>query len=172
MLFAGIDGGQNGAIVVIDNNNAIIYKTIMPVIKSNEARTEYDVSAIKNIFKNFVIEYGVENIVAGIEKVQITPISGKNAVASMYFCYGLFQGVLSALGISYRVFRAKDWQKEILSGINGSDTKQRSIIFCKRKYPNESWKRTERCENDSDGLTDACCIANFLRLKEGDANAI
>jgi hypothetical protein len=164
-IIIGIDGGQNGAIVIIDSTGHIISKTLMPVIKSVTSRTEYDIVQIKLILKQIQILYNDHKIIAGLERVQITPVAGKNAVASMFLCYGIFQGILSALDISYQVFRAVDWQKEILMGIAGTDTKQKSIIWCKRKYPNESFKATERCTKDHDGICDALCIANYSNVK-------
>jgi hypothetical protein len=165
MIYVGIDGGLKGAVVAIDSEGKLIYKMIMPVLKSSSSRTEYDIPVICNIFKNFIVEYGLDNIVVGLERAQITYLSGKNSCFGMGYYYGMLQGILTALGISYQVFRAVDWQKEILKGIAGDDPKQKSIIWCKRKYPNESFKATERCTKDHDGTTDALCIATYLKVK-------
>jgi hypothetical protein len=166
MIYIGIDGGQNGSIVAIDKDGKIVYKSVMPILKSSSARNEYDIATIRDIMNVFTFEYGAENIRAGLERVQITPVSGKNAVASMFLCYGIFQGIFSSLCIPYQIFRAVDWQKEILKGIAGDDTKMKSILWCKRNYPGESFKATERCTKDHDGITDALCLANYIKQKE------
>jgi hypothetical protein len=164
VIYIGIDGGLNGAIVCINETGNILVKRIMPIIKG-KGRSEYDIPEIIKIF-NELKSTNIE-LIAGLEKAQVSPIISKNSAFSMGYCNGMFQGILSALNIPFRIFRAAEWQKEILAGINGTDTKMRSIMWCERRFSNESWKATGRCINDSDGLTDACCIAFYTKLKEG-----
>lgn len=166
MIFVGVDGGLSGGIIVLDNDGNIIKKIVMPVIKGKESKTQYDIQAIKNILvalKNS----NADTIVAGLEKAQVSHIGGKSSMFSKGFCYGMFQGLLTATEISYQIFRPQDWQKQVLAGIPGTDTKQRSIMWCKMKYPAEDWRATQRSINDHDGLCDACCIANYVRAKNG-----
>jgi hypothetical protein len=165
MIFVGIDNGLNGAIVAIDSDAKVLHRIKMPVLKGKKARTEYDIPLIRDSLLAMQKQYG--DMLVGLEKAQVTPVAGKNAAFGMGYCYGMMQGLLTAMAIPFQVFRAQDWQKEVLMGINGDDTKQRSIIYCKRKYPLVDWRATERSINDHDGLTDACCIANYVRMKNG-----
>jgi len=48
MIYVGIDNGLSGGIVIIDENQKIISKHIMPVIKGK--KTDYDTLQIINIF--------------------------------------------------------------------------------------------------------------------------
>ena len=59
------------------------------------------------------------------------------------------------------------WMKEL--GINSKDEKG-SIKYCQRKYPNESFKATERCSKAHDGLTDALGLAIYGHRINGGKN--
>jgi hypothetical protein len=59
--------------------------------------------------------------------------------------------------------------KEVFKGIN-SDDKKVSVMFCQRKWPNENWHGTERSKVIHTGLTDACCIAYYMYLKNKGVN--
>lgn len=156
MIFLGIDNGLKGAIVAIKDNKIILERT-MPIIKGD--RNEYDMREIINILLEQ--KSRGDSLLAILEKAQITPVAGKNSCFSMGFCFGMMQGILTALEIPYKVVHAKTWQKEVLRDINGSDTKQRSILFCKRMFPKEDWRESDRCKKDHDGLCDAACLAYF-----------
>ena len=163
MMSVGIDNGLNGAIVVLDDNNKqIVHKFVMPIIKGTKSRKEYDIQQIVTIFKGIIEDAKSinESIIVVLEKAQISPIAGKNSCFSMGYCFGMMQGILSSLKLSYKVVHAKTWQKEILRDMNGSDTKQRSIMFCKRMFPSEEWKIGKQSK-EHDGLTDATCMAYF-----------
>lgn len=159
MIFVGIDNGLAGGIVAIKEGK-ILLKRVMPIIKGD--RNEYDIAEIINIFIELTGQkYPNDDILVILEKAQITPIAGKNSCFSMGYCFGMMQGLLTALNIPFRIVHAKTWQKEVLRDINGNDTKQRSIIFCQRMFPNEDFKATDKCTKVHDGLTDACCMAYF-----------
>jgi len=162
MISIGIDNGLIGSIVAIDKNNDIVNKYTMPIIKGKGSRKEYDIPAIIAIFKT-IIEYSNmvnDNIIVILEKAQVSPIAGKNSCFMMGYCFGMMQGILSSLNMPFKIVHAKTWQKEVLRDINGTDTKQRSILFCKRMFPLEGWT-VGKSKKEHDGLTDATCIAYF-----------
>ena len=137
----------------------------MPVVKGNK-RNEYDVKTIANVLKSLKFEAdksGVELMVV-LEKSLIMPISGRIAVASTAFGNGVFEGVLTALGIQYQVVRPIDWQKVILRGLDTSDTKKASILYCSRRFPSVDWHPTARSTTDHTGLCDATCLAVYGQL--------
>ena len=167
MIHIGIDNGLSGAIVVIDSNHNIISKTVMPII--NGKRKAYDIKKIADILKKIKEEADANNekVCAMIEKAMIIPVSGRLSLFSSGFCFGMFQGILTTLNISYEIARPQDWQKDILKGLNLKDTKQMSILWCKRKFPKEDWRATKLSVKDHHGLCDAACMAyySFLRNK-------
>lgn len=158
----GIDGGKKGAIVVLDNEGNIVQKWIMPMIKGK--KPEYDIVGISCIFDSLKKDNSLDLMKVILEQPLILPINGRIGVASTHFCYGIFQGILTAMNISYEVVRAKDWQKVVLRGLNLKDTKQASIMWCKRKYPKVDFRATERSKKDSDGICDATCMAYYSFL--------
>ena len=50
--------------------------------------------------------------------------------------------------------------KEIFKGMDYKD-KKASVMFCKRKWPKEDWRATDRCKLSHTGLTDAACLALY-----------
>jgi len=158
-LYIGIDNGLNGGIVVLDKNQNIVEKYIMPTIKIGN-KNEFDVQNIVKIF-NEIIEMNIESeVYVCLEHSHVRPISGKRACFTTGFCFGLMQGILESLNISYEIVNPKVWQKEIFQG-TVNDTKQASIIFCQRKWPNEDWTATERSKKTHDGLCDAAGLALY-----------
>jgi len=166
-LFIGIDNGLNGAIVAIDDLQRIVYKGTIPILKLGKKK-EYDIRAITYILDNIPDAHARvqgTQVHAVVEKALIIPVSGRLSLFSTGFCNGMMQGILSALGISYEVVAPKEWQKEVLKGMNTKDTKQASIMWCKRKYPEEDFTATERSTKDHDGICDALCMATYcLRM--------
>jgi hypothetical protein len=65
--------------------------------------------------------------------------------------------------MGFELIEPKTWQKEIFKGLNAADTKQVSIMFCKRKYPSVDFGKYGK--PFIDGLTDATCIALYGKRK-------
>jgi len=156
-IFVGIDNGLSGGITAIDENQNIIKKWVMPVIKVK--KTEYDINEIINIFK-YIKQLNKQTYVA-LEHAHVRPISGKRACFMTGLGYGIMQALIGAFSFSYEIINPKQWQKNIFQGINTGDTKKDSILFCKRKWPEEDWTKTERSKKAHDGLTDSACLSEF-----------
>jgi hypothetical protein len=159
-LYIGIDNGLNGGIVMLDKNQNILYKYIMPTIKIG-GKSEYDV---QNIIRILNVLEPAEAFVC-LEKSHVRPVSGKRACFMNGFGYGLMQGIIESIGMSYEIVKPQVWMKEL--EIDSKDTKG-SIPFCQRKWPKENWTATEKSKKPHDGLTDAACLAlyNFRRNKK------
>lgn len=151
--YIGVDPGVNGGICVIDKNHNIIYKTTMPVVGTS--KKEYDVFFIYKILSYY------SNAIVFIEKAQPFYRDGKKQSFKTGFGYGVLQGVLAASNTSFQIVAPKVWQKTVFEGVQSHDTKKDSLLFCKRKWPNEDWTPTERSKKVHDGMTDAACIAYY-----------
>lgn len=160
MIYVGIDNGLNGGIVAINDSQEIIFQLVMPTIKV-KGKNEFDVKVITDAFKYLMQK---DKLKAVLEQAHVRPISGKRASFTTGFCYGLMQGVLETHQISYEIVSPREWQKEILKGM-GKDTKAASILYCQRKWPKETWCKTDRSTKPHDGLTDACCMAVYCFRK-------
>jgi hypothetical protein len=154
MKVCGVDLGKNGGIVVLEDGN-VVFKTVMPVIKSTKSSSEYDIRQIVDVF----LEWRPE--VTYIEKTLLHPKSGKKSYQQSGFCDGLFQGILSSLNLSYDIISPKRWQRNIFSGMKQKDTKQASILFARRTQPSVDWRPTEKSSKYHDGMTDAYGLAVY-----------
>lgn len=155
-VYIGVDNGLSGGISAIDENQNVLFSRVMPIIQGKGK--SYDLNTISNIFNKFDID---GEIFVVLEKAHVRPISGKRACFMTGYGYGALQGVLSALNIPYEIIRPKDWQQDILMGINTGDTKKDSILWAKKKYPKLDLKATERCTKDHDGKTDSLAMAVY-----------
>lgn len=155
MIFVGIDGGFNGGIVAINDEGKVILTEIMPIIKGK--RTKYDIDKIKDILLLLSLK---DTMYVMIEQAGLFS-KGVIAVASTNLCYGFMQGLCKGMNIKYGTVTAKTWQNQILANIEGDDTKQKSIKWCKMWYPEVNFMRTDRCKKEHDGLADALGICYY-----------
>ena len=168
VVYVGIDNGLNGGIVVLNDSCQVINKWVMPIIKGD--KNEFDISVISKVFDE--IKLLDDNIIVGLEKAHVRPVQGIRAAFTTGYCLGMFQGILTTKNIGYEVINPSVWMKKVFEGIN-SDDKKVSVMFCQRKWPSVDWHATERSSKVHDGLTDSCCIAYYLYLKnKGVTNEI
>lgn len=154
MKICGVDPGKEGGIVVLDRG-VVVFKEPMPVYKSTKTKMEYDIHKIVDIFKFWKPD------VTFLEKAILHPRSGKSAYFSNGFCNGVFQGILASLSLPYEIINAPQWQKAIFKGMQKKDTKQMSIMFCRRRFPAEDWRKSPTSSKYHDGMCDAACIALY-----------
>ena len=156
-LYVGVDLGKKGGITVINERKEIVFCNVMPIIPGK--KPDYDRNEIATFFKNIMGEHKVFCV---LEKNVIIPMKNSAvAIASMAYCRGIFEGIFATLEIPYQVVSPKQWQEEILRGLDRSDTKQAGILYCQRAYPNEDFRASERCKNIHDGKTDSLCMALY-----------
>lgn len=112
-------------------------------------------------------------------------IYGSSAMATFSFGFnkGVIIGLLIANNIPYQLVQPKEWQKEIWSNSDmeilyravkikdklvmkrAVDTKKTSINAAKRMFPNEDFRRTEKCKKIDDNKVDATLISEYGRRK-------
>lgn len=181
MICIGIDNGLTGGIVAVDENQLIhsnptyaknqpglfddetgTYAWIMPVIKG-KGKNIYDIKRIVKILTYLKNEAQLNRIpmYAILEKAHILPKNGGRANFTTGECFGMMQGILSALNIPYEIVSAKMWQQRIFQGQTVTDTKQSSILFCQNKFPKVDWRISPRGRKAHDGKTDAACMAVY-----------
>jgi hypothetical protein len=159
MIFIGIDNGLSGGIVAIDERQNILLKTPMPLIITD--KKYYDVQKIIDIINQFK-EVDTINVI--VEKSFIQIMDGKKSCFNMGFCYGLIQGLLTAMNVPFEIVAPQVWMKEIFQGAYAKSEKV-SVLYCVRKYPNTNWVIGVRAKTIHDGMTDACCIALYGHKK-------
>jgi len=148
----GIDPGYQGALVVLEGNR-MLAKIPAPVIKGK--KTTYDVNKIVSFVKEFAPDFVV------LEHSQAFPGQGSVSMHSIGVGFGMYWGIITALGISHTIPPPRIWQKEVLGGFNKGDSKQAAMLFAARMWPKERWEATERCTKQHDGMIDAACLAYY-----------
>lgn len=157
-LYLGIDLGLSGALAWVDSTGAARVEP-MPVVTGSKSRSVYDLPELL-----YLLSTPPPSLVLA-EQLHAMPMDkgGSQANFSRGLALGLLQGVLVARGIPHQLVSPQAWQKVMLTGIAGNDTKQRSIIAAHRLFPGISLKRTERCRKDDDGIADALLLAAYAR---------
>ena len=164
-FFIGIDGGLSGGIVVLDNEMNVNISFQMPTMKNSSGNT-YDIQRITEIFKYLVRENSEVKKHFFLEKAQVRPISGKRSCFTNGYCFGIFEGILTSLGVSYEIVSPQMWMNKVgLKKKQGEKKDKPSIEWCIKKFPNHNWRKSDRSKKHHDGLTDACGIAYYGILK-------
>jgi hypothetical protein len=169
-----IDPGKQGAIVIQKENEPIIAHK-MPLIQ-----TEYDVSALKNIFVSF--QSSISDIKVVLEDVHAIFGASAGSTFAFGFGLGLLEGVLASYEISYIKVAPKEWQKLCFQGIpeirkpatekqklagkkGNIDTKAMALLAAKRLYPSHKLTFGERATKPHDGLVDALLMNHYCTTK-------
>lgn len=164
MIYVGVDPGKTGAIATINSDNMEIEIQPMPIIKG-KGRGEYDLVEIKNVLcllPGYAETYPPRILVI-VEKLQPLPPKMPGGSIANYN-RGVASGwswLLTGLGIPHQLVRPQDWQKVILVGTSGTDTKQKSIIAAQRLFPGQDLKRTEKCRKPDAGMSDALLLCAY-----------
>lgn len=159
-LFLGIDPGLQGGMCFINEPIPGTIHNIDVRATPTIGDKDYDVQEMKNL----ITRYESQDIFATIETQIALPGQGLTSTLQTGKGFGILIGLLAGLGVPYQIVGAQQWQKKIFTGVPAKlDTKDKSIIVAKRLFPHLDFRRTERSTKAHDGLTDACCIAEYGR---------
>ena len=101
--YLGIDPGAAGAVAVIDSNLIVFALYDFPGDEIQAARV------IRTIKQDY------PGITAAIERVSAMPKQGVVSMFKFGTNYGVWKGILAALGISFKEVPPKTWQKGVIS---------------------------------------------------------
>lgn len=94
---------------------------------------------------------------AAVEKVGAVRGNGVTSMFSFGKSAGFIEGVLRAFDIPYQLVSPQRWKSEF--GLNSD--KEKSIIVCKRLFPDVNLLPTPRCRKESDGVAESLLISCF-----------
>ncbi len=182
-VVVGIDPGKRGAIAYLPARaGRPPHLEPMPLLRSHKGRDEYDLVAIAGLLGSLLepvvtttgprgargarfrsVEY--HRTLAFVELGNPLPRSMGGGSANYHRGYsrGILEGILVALGIPYALVPPRAWQRAMLAGTSGADTKQRAVIAASRLFPTVSLLPTPRCRKPSDGMADALLLAEYGR---------
>lgn len=168
-VIISIDLGINGGISVIDMKGEIISFRVMPTMKeivNKKEKEMLDKIAISILFSALFNDFSVKAIV--MEKMVAMPNQFPQTAMSLGFASGFFHAIAALNYIACIEYRPAEWQKEMFKGINYTkdQTKQASIQVATKLYPGLNFKKSDRCKNYHDGITDSILIGLYhLRQK-------
>lgn len=165
MIRIGIDNGANGAIVALNRRHEVVCAELMPTldpgVKRNGKRGTkkvLDMRMVVDLFKR--LNESDPDVFVVLEHAQVFPKEGRSTAFTAGRSYGAMEMALVAIGIPYEIVRPRAWQKAILSGIEGDNTKVRSVMKCRRRLPDLDLTPGKR-RKPHDGLSDAGCMALY-----------
>jgi len=154
----GIDNGLDGAIVALAiSNGDILHRTAMPTRK-RDGKREIDVIALREWFNENLGDMSQHAFV--LEK----PVGSKsvNAAKSMHGSYHAIRATIEVMGGKFEDVAARTWQKAMLPK---GDTKELSIAVAQRRWPDEDWRKNDRCRTPHADACDAANIAEYHRIQ-------
>ena len=160
--YIGIDPGVAGGLVCMDSGGNIRKKHVMPIIKIG-TKNKIDPVALTQWLKDCYTEEKIRMV--AIEEQRPMHKIGEVATFGMGRGYGIIEGVVAATELPYSLIRPIDWQREMFKGLPKGKTKDLSKQVAVQLFPKENFKRTDKCTNLHDGLTDATLIAEYTRRK-------
>jgi hypothetical protein len=180
VIRVGIDNGANGAIVALDAEGRLIRSRLMPILDPGVIRNgKRGTKKILDMraFADYLCELRdmtktspdmqTDDIFVVLEHAQVFPKEGRSTAFTAGRSYGAIEMALVCLSIPYEIVRARKWQTVVLSGIEGDNTKVRSILKCRRRLPELQLLPGKR-RKPHDGLADAGCMALYaIELSPG-----
>jgi hypothetical protein len=164
---------------MIDEGGQVLEILATPMIAGGK---QYDLPAIAAILRNRADPRRPDRgLFVTVERLQPMPMRfakkggrADDADANVggtiaNFNRGVAQGwawMLAAFRIPHELVLPQSWQRTMLAGLPGPDTKTRSILGAKRAWPGVSLLRTERSRKDDDGFADALWLAEHGRRRQ------
>ena len=165
MIRIGIDNGANGAIVALDRNYGVVLAELMPVLAAGVIRKGkkstkrvLDMKQASMILQE--LRDRSRDVFAVLEHAQTFPGEGVSTAFNAGRGYGALEMALVCAKIPYEVVRPRIWQKVVLCGIEGADTKVKSVLKCQRRLPDLDLTPGKK-RKPHDGLADAACMALY-----------
>ncbi len=157
MEYIGIDCGLDGAIVrMSDRKNED--KIAMPTI-SNGKRREIDIDKLSSIFES----WGLLDCVLVIEDPGGHAPSAAG-LRSMTYSFAVIKTLTIVHRLPYHTVAARKWQSAFWSRPSGKyDTKAAALKAATQIWPDDDWRRNERCKIAFDGFVDAALLAEYGR---------
>jgi crossover junction endodeoxyribonuclease RuvC len=159
--FGGIDNGKDGGLVIMREDGAQIEGWVMPTFDDGIDMVEL-LRVLREEWLSLTRALRPSALFVVLEKAQSMP---KQGVASSFKYgrgYGAAEMALISLQIPYQLVPPLTWQKPMLHGMPGSDTKARSVNKCRQALPTLDLMPGRR-RKPHDGLADAACMALFAR---------
>lgn len=148
----GVDPGKTGAVAIIDSMGVELIK--MPLTKEEDIN--FDELA------DIICDHQQDARVF-IEKVHAMPKQGVSSMFTFGMGYGALLGIVAAHRLPLYLVRPQQWQKVMLAGVTGEDTKARAVLAAKLLHPTIDFLGSPRAKKPHSGKVDALLIAEYGR---------
>jgi crossover junction endodeoxyribonuclease RuvC len=153
----GIDPGLHGGISLI--SNGIIEVMDCPII-TEKGKNRFDPIGMAKIVTDFMNKHTIDGAV--LERAMAMPGQGTTSMLKTGLGQGLWEGILAAKEINYKLVVSRVWQKTLF-GEKVDDTKKAAIAYVQTSYPNAQLI-PPRCRVPKDGRADAICMSIYAQL--------
>lgn len=158
--YIGIDCGLHGSVACLNQDGEILALADTPItmVKSGKKnKNTYRVQDMVKILEPY--SYGVCVTHVAIEKQFPLMGQGLSSTFSTGNGYGLWEGIVAAMGFSYTLITSQKWKKEMMAGMGKE--KAASCVRAQQLYPQaELFTARGRA---LDGRGDALLIATYLK---------
>ena len=158
--YIGIDPGFKGAIAVIKTNDTIRVVDV-PAGVIGKAKKEYFIPQMVEILQGLMDQEAKGNCVVAIEKVHSMPHQGRASCFTFGKGFGIWLGILTALGLPYDEVTPQRWQGVVMDG--GQRGKDASRMRAMALFPGLAEQLKLKSH---DGRADALLIAEW-RKRQG-----
>lgn len=113
-VYVGIDPGLSGSVATITKDNIIVadVPTIMTKTSTKKNKRQYDVVGMVSLLRDLPI-----NSIIGLEKIHSMPGQGVASTFSTGEGYGIWKGIIAALGFSLVLITPQAWKKAMMNGM-------------------------------------------------------
>lgn len=166
-IFVGIDCGLDGAIAAIGGAEVVFFDT--PTLATGKGtRRTYDIPQMIKMLSNPALHEvgcGEGGCIVALETQQSMPGQGVSSTFSIGFGYGIWQGLLIALKMSFELVHPLRWKKAMMP--NAPKEKDASVLFASRLFPKSADKLTTERGRALHGRADALLLAEYIRRQSG-----
>lgn len=150
MRVIGIDPGLGGAVAVLPDGCFFDTPTV-PVAKN---KRQYATAEMADILRR----YAVMGAVAAIERAMAMPGQGLSSTGRFFEGYGIWLGILAALGIPYDIVLPQRWKKMMMPDMTRA--KDAARLRAMQLFPDLAGHLNLKRHH---GRADALLIAEFRR---------
>ena len=155
MISIGIDPGLSGAIVAIDDQLRVVGCYDTPIV-SHKSKRAFDAAGMVACLRDLTLDDSASCCVT-IEQASARPMQGATSGIKTGIGFGLWQGIVAALDLPYRIVRPQEWQS-VLKGM-AQLGKQRAFVKASQLFPKMELRGPQGAIKD--GRADAACIAYY-----------
>lgn len=139
----GIDNGLFGAIVAVDHNFKIRAYYDTPIVNLTKTKKggkksvnhEFAPTAMKDVLVEILSQLAdSDETKVWLEVAHAMPQQGLSSTFKTGRGWGLWEGIVVGLGLSYDIVHAKTWTKAMLKDVPAGDPKERSMVKAQRLF--------------------------------------